>query len=115
VIAAASEDRAKRSIAGERWHAILLDVDNGPDAFTSAANARLYGQRGLVACKHALVAGGVLGVWSVADDRGFTGRLQSAGFEVTRHRVAARPNSSVKHVVWIARVAAAAAGRARKA
>jgi spermidine synthase len=109
------DDVAGVIAGGERWHAILLDVDNGPDAFTSPANARLYAQRGLVACKHALEPGGAFGVWSVADDRGFTGRLQSAGFEVTRHRVAARPNSSIKHVVWIARVAAAAAGRARKA
>jgi len=99
-------------IATATWHAILLDVDNGPDAFTAPANAALYSQRGLLACKHALVAGGALAVWSVADDRAFTGRMQSAGFAVERHRVAA--HGKVKHVVWIGRVVGATARAARR-
>jgi spermidine synthase len=79
------------------YHAILLDVDNGPDAFTTPSNAALYGVRGLERARRALVPGGVLGVWSVADDRGFTGRLRGVGFSVEQHRVPARAH------VWIAR------------
>lgn len=100
------QDDVARVIHSGQWHAILLDVDNGPDAFTAPANAALYSQRGLVACKRALVRGGALAVWSVADDTAFTGRLQSAGFAVERHRVAARSGSAIKHVVWVARVVA---------
>jgi len=88
--------------AREPWHAILLDVDNGPNAFTSPANAGLYGLKGLMAARKALAPGGVLGVWSVENDSAFTGRLEGTGFKVVRHRVPARPNSTVKHVIWIA-------------
>jgi spermidine synthase len=84
-------------------HAILLDVDNGPDAFTAPSNSKLYGVRGLERARRALVPGGTLAVWSVADDKGFTGRLRAVGFAVETHRVPPRPNSGARHVVWIAR------------
>jgi spermidine synthase len=88
--------------AKQPWHAILLDVDNGPDAFTTPGNARLYGLKGLIATKRALAPGGVLAVWSVENDHKFTDRLTGAGFAVERHYVLARPNSKVRHVVWVA-------------
>jgi len=84
-------------------HAILLDVDNGPDAFTAPSNSKLYGVRGLERARRALVPGGTLAVWSVADDKAFTGRLRGVGFTVETHRVPPRPNSGARHVVWIAR------------
>jgi len=84
-------------------HAILLDVDNGPNAFTAPNNAKLYGVRGLERARRALVPGGTLAVWSVADDKGFTGRLRAVGFSIETHRVPPRPNSGARHVVWIAR------------
>lgn len=87
----------------DHWHAILLDVDNGPDAFTSPDNARLYGLKGLISARRALVKGGVLGVWSVEDDKKFTDRMRGAAFDVDKQRVPARPNSTVKHVIWIGR------------
>jgi spermidine synthase len=86
----------------EPWHAIMLDVDNGPDAFTSPANAALYGLKGLLAARRALVPGGMFGVWSVENDNKFTDRLGGAGFAVEKHFVHARPSSKVRHVVWIA-------------
>jgi spermidine synthase len=88
--------------AKQPWHAILLDVDNGPDAFTTPTNARLYGLKGLIATKRALAPGGVLAVWSVENDHKFTDRLTGAGFAVERHFVLARPNTKVRHVVWVA-------------
>jgi spermidine synthase len=84
------------------FDAILLDVDNGPDAFTAPSNAALYGVRGLERARLALRSGGCLGVWSVQDEPRFTGRLHRAGFTVEKHRVPPRPNSNVRHVVWIA-------------
>jgi len=87
----------------DHWHAILLDVDNGPDAFTSPANAALYGLKGLIAARRALVRGGALGVWSVENDNKFTDRMKGAALDVERHKVPARPNSTVKHVIWIGR------------
>jgi spermidine synthase len=85
-----------------RYHAILLDVDNGPEAFTTRGNAHLYGVRGLARIRRHLVSDGVLAVWSVAEDRSFTGRLRAAGFKVLLHNVPPRPNSGARHVIWIA-------------
>jgi spermidine synthase len=87
--------------SSDRWNAILLDVDNGPDAFTSPSNRALYGIKGLMAAKRALAKSGVLGVWSVENDNAFTDRMKGVGFEVDKQRVPARPNSSVKHVIWL--------------
>lgn len=95
-----------RTLIGEadgEFDAILLDVDNGPDAFTAPSNAALYGVPGLKRARRALVSGGVLGVWSVEDDRAFTGRLTGVGFSVEQHRVPPRPGSGARHVLWIAR------------
>jgi spermidine synthase len=87
----------------DHWHAILLDVDNGPDAFTSPHNAALYGLKGLIAARRALVRGGAFGVWSVENDSKMTERMRAAAFEIDRQRVPARPGSSIKHVIWIGR------------
>jgi spermidine synthase len=85
------------------FDAILLDVDNGPDAFTAPSNASLYGVRGLERAHRALAAGGTLAVWSVADDTAFTGRLRAVGFAVETHRVPPRPGSGARHTIWIGR------------
>ena len=57
-------DAARRS--GDAFDAVLLDVDNGPAAFTSPANAGLYSDAGVAAIRAALTAGrrarGVVGV-----------------------------------------------------
>jgi len=85
------------------YHSILLDVDNGPDAFTAPSNAALYGVPGLKRARRALVPKGRLAVWSVEDDKAFTGRLTGVGFVVEQHKVAPRSGSGARHVLWIAR------------
>jgi spermidine synthase len=89
-----------------RYDAILLDTDNGPDAFVTPGNQRLYGPAGLKRAAEALRPRGVLGVWSVADDDRFTSRLQRAGYHVRVERVLARHNGNRKtgktHVLWLA-------------
>jgi spermidine synthase len=70
--------------------AILLDVDNGPSAFTTTENAWLYDDRGLAAIYTALKPGGVLTVWSARDDRKFEQRLRYGGFVVEVKHVRAR-------------------------
>ena len=49
------------------FEAILLDVDNGPEAFTLAGNSRLYTAKGLGKLAHSLVPRGILGIWSNAE------------------------------------------------
>lgn len=87
-----------------RYDAILLDVDNGPEALTVAANDRLYEDGGLGLAKAALRPGGILAVWSQGPDRRFTGRLKHAAFAVEEVMVRAhRGISGARHIIWLAR------------
>ena len=86
-----------------RFDAILMDVDNGPEAFTDSGNNRLYGFRGLRALRTALSAEGVLSLWSVRDDGAFVERMEEVGFDVQTERV--KPYEGAKrarHTVWVA-------------
>jgi len=92
--------------ARSRYDAILLDVDNGPEAFTWRENKRLYTAVGLLAAKAALRPNGVLAVWSAFEAPAFTSRLQAAGFDVRVVRVYAPGRSGGRHALWIARARA---------
>jgi len=88
----------------DQYDAILLDVDNGPDALVHAENRRIYSFAGLRAAKAALAPGGVLAIWSAARDPAFTRRLDKAGFAVEEVEVRARPNNKgPRHLIWFAR------------
>ncbi len=85
------------------YDAILLDVDNGPEALTRAANDDIYNLSGLHAAKAALRPGGVLSVWSSAPDSQFTRRLKSAGFSVEEASVRANgKRGGARHMIWLA-------------
>jgi spermidine synthase len=89
----------------DRFDAILLDVDNGPDAFTSSANAALYDDKGLAAARRALRSEGVLAVWSAWEDRRFEQRLRYAGFDVKVERVRARlKQGGPRHTIFLGRL-----------
>jgi spermidine synthase len=99
------EDDVAAVIAAARgtYDAILLDVDNGPDGLTRAANDGLYSPSGLAAAKDALLRGGILAIWSAASDPAFTRRLGAAGFAVDTMQVRARSNGKgAQHVIWLA-------------
>ena len=90
----------------DRFDAILLDVDNGPAAFTASDNQALYDDRGLAAARLALKAGGVLAVWSAREDRRFEQRLRYAGFTVIVERVRARlKKGGPRHTIFLATLA----------
>lgn len=94
-----------QEIAKGGWDAILLDVDNGPDALVRAANDGLYGAGGLASAKAALNRGGLLAIWSAAPDPRFTRALSQAGFRVEEQVVRARQNGKgPRHVIWFASV-----------
>lgn len=87
-----------------KFDAILLDVDNGPDGIVRDQNDRLYTRTGLAKAKEALNPGGVLAIWSAAQDHKFTRRLKDAGFGVEVREVRARPNNKgPRHTIWFAR------------
>ena len=92
------------ALHGERWDAILLDVDNGPDALVRPENDRLYSPAGLAAAKQALRPGGLLAIWSAGPDPRFTRTLSAAGFHVEEEVVRARSNGKgPRHHIWFAR------------
>src|SRR5436309_8654835 len=52
-----------------RFDAVLLDVDNGPEALTAALHVGRYNHSGLAAIRAALQIGEVSAVWSARADR----------------------------------------------
>jgi spermidine synthase len=82
--------RVALSSGRDVFDAVLLDVDNGPAAFSASENAGLYDDRGLAAARAALKMGGVLAVWSAREDRKFEQRLRYGGFGVQVERVRGR-------------------------
>jgi len=85
-----------------RFDAVLLDVDNGPAAFTASDNAGLYDDRGLAAARAALTAGGVLAIWSAWDNRKFEQRLRYGGFAVEVERVRGRlTRGGPRHTIFL--------------
>jgi len=95
-------DHIKRS--SHVFDVILLDVDNGPRALSSASNQRLYGDRGIRTCFRALRPGGVLAIWSVGANARFERALGAAGFGVEVLRVPAFRHGRKKHVLFLATV-----------
>ena len=85
-----------------RFDAMLLDVDNGPAAFTATHNTRLYDDGGLAAARAALKPGGTLAVWSAWDDRRFEQRLKHGGFTVRVERVRGRlKKGGPRHTIFL--------------
>ncbi len=88
------------------YDAILLDVDNGPQALTRNSNDWLYSLNGLSASFAALRPKGILAVWSSGPDPAFVHRLHKTGFAVDEFGVRARGGRRGKgdahHIVWIA-------------
>ena len=87
-----------------KYDAILLDVDNGPEAMTHRENSNLYTLQGLKTAHAALRPRGILSVWSAGPSLAFTKRLTQAGFRVEQSLVPARGrHGGSKHTIWLAR------------
>jgi spermidine synthase len=96
------------------FDAILMDVDNGPEALVRRENNWLYSAPGLEATRAALRPSGVLAVWSASPDRIFSIRLRQAKFNVREHVVRPhRPGKGARHNIWVAHEAAVAPRRPR--
>jgi spermidine synthase len=96
-------DVARQLRARAGYDAILLDVDNGPDAVTYVGNAKLYQRAGLIRAHAALRAGGVLAVWSAFPSRTFTTWLEGVGFEVAVRRATPTFKGGPRYYIWVAR------------
>ncbi|MFB8383428.1 MULTISPECIES: spermidine synthase [Streptomyces] len=70
--------------ATERYDALCLDIDNGPDWTVTESNESLYSPAGLAHCHDRLTPGGVLAVWSAQPSPAFEQALRNAGFSGVR-------------------------------
>ncbi len=90
----------------ESFDAILLDVDNGPTAFTLESNGDLYTAAGIEHLAAALTPGGALVVWSTDEAPNFERRLHNAGLEVRREDVpACGRDGGPLHTLYLAKLA----------
>ena len=86
-----------------KFDAILLDIDNGPNAMTYSGNSRLYGYEGIVSCRNALRKKGCLAVWSAGPCKEYEQLLMRCDFHVRRYRVPAYKGSkSQSRFIWVA-------------
>ncbi len=84
------------------FDAILLDVDNGPTAFTTDANHSLYANSGVAAAYASLKADGTFAVWSAWEDRKFEHRLRFHGFSVeARNERSRSKKGGALHTIFI--------------
>ena len=86
------------------YNAIMLDVDNGPQAMTQEGNVWIYGFDGLESSFNALRPKGVLSIWSTDPDPAFTKRLLKTGFKVEEVKARARggKKGGGHYFVWVA-------------
>lgn len=81
----------------DRFDAICLDIDNGPDWTVTAGNAVLYTAEGLSMLGRRLAPGGVLAVWSAMAAPPFEGALRQRFSSVRVHLVEV-PRGDPDHV-----------------
>jgi spermidine synthase len=81
------------------FHAIALDLFEGPRGDGAETRHPIYGDGALAAAARALLPGGALAVWSEAEAPGFERRLSAAGFSVERVRAG---RGGRRHVVYVA-------------
>ena len=86
------------------YDAILLDVDNGPAAFTHDDNDDLYSIESLHAIRDSLRPNGVLAVWSAWHDPSFTKKLKKAQFDASFKTVRAHNGKGSKHTIYLAKL-----------
>lgn len=85
-----------------RYDAMLLDVDNGPEALSSRVNRWLYGEEGLARIASLLTSRGRVVFWSAFDDAAFTARLAATGLDTEVVRVgAADRRDTDEHVLFV--------------
>lgn len=86
-----------------RYDAIMLDVDNGPEASSLASNERLYTRAGLDRIRRALAPDARLAIWSAYPDPSFAARLQRLGWEVEPRTIRAHGGKGSRHTIFLAR------------
>lgn len=89
--------------APDSFDAVLLDVDNGPQACTTGSNQSIYTPPGLKTCMKSLHTKGCLAVWSSGSDKRFENLLHRLRLHVRACPAAASQSSKrFSRCIWIA-------------
>jgi spermidine synthase len=86
------------------FDAIMLDVDNGAESFTTGSNKKLYGEKGIRQAAAALKPGGTLAYWSVDTENAFVRALKREGLTTAVHKVRSHATSGGYNCVILARL-----------
>ena len=92
--------RAAHAPAARRYHAIALDLFEGPRRRQRGEDP-LFGPSGLQGLRGALATGGTLAVWSEAREPFFEKQLARTGFQIRCHRPG---RAGLRHAVYVARL-----------
>jgi spermidine synthase len=82
------------------FHAIVLDLYEGPNAASQRRDDPFYSAAALVQQRRALARSGVLAVWSEDADAPYAKRLASGDFAVTTRSIG---SGGRRHIVYLAR------------
>lgn len=84
------------------WDAVLLDVDNGPEAFTVPGNASLYSRAGIQRMAASLAPGGVCVIWSAFASAEFERLVAGCGLLIESRAVRARASGKgPRHTLFV--------------
>ena len=92
-----------RKCQAKTYHAMILDVDNGPTGMVKASNNTLYSHSGLRTVRAALRPGGRAAFWSAGEDPHFKTRMQTVGFRVGH--IPAKVHERAKRAAYVIYVA----------
>jgi spermidine synthase len=87
---------------GGAFDVILMDVDNGPWALSTATNRLLWDSNGIATLARTLAPKGTLVVWSSGHEPSFERRLAAGGFSVEAQDVRANGGRGVRQVLFVA-------------
>ena len=83
------------------FDAILMDVDNGPEAALFPANRYLYTADGVTLILSGLKSGGVLGLWSSGRAPEFELILEGGGFRSEHEKVDVLDKGRLAHAIYL--------------
>jgi spermidine synthase len=91
--------RVIASAPAGHYHAIVLDLYEGPNAASQRRDDPFYSAAALVEQRRALARDGVLAVWSEDADAPYAKRVTSGGFALKTHSIG---SGGRRHVVYLA-------------
>ena len=83
------------------FDAIMMDVDNGAESFTTRSNGRLYESCGILIAAAALRARGRIAYWSCNEDNALARAMREAGLDVSTHSARAHATSGAWHSIYV--------------